>query len=173
MVLIPVLFVCYYNLAINHSTHHTCLSSRVPLDNSNFQVQKPYYNNVPVKQRYSFTNGVHKFWVFSNDKPHTPSSKTEPRTEIRITGYDYTSGVWQFEGSPVLVQNIYDRWFRVNVIHNVGASNVKVYVDGILKYDGADHGAATHYFKFGVYTQNNPSNYMESRWKDIKVFRRW
>ncbi|XP_027339236.1 citrate-binding protein-like [Abrus precatorius] len=181
----------------------------LPLDNSNFVVQKPY--DVPVNKRYSFINGVHKLWVYSTDKPHTPTSNTEPRTEIRISGYDYTSGVWQFEGygyvpsgttgvcimqvfggsssatslqlriydgsltsyrSPVLARNIYDRWFRVNVIHDVGASNVKVYIDGELKYDGADHGPDTHYFKFGVYTQNDPSNYMESRWKDIKIFKK-
>ncbi|KAJ1429718.1 Concanavalin A-like lectin/glucanase domain superfamily [Sesbania bispinosa] len=183
--------------------------TRVSLDNSNFMIQKPY--DVPVNQRYSFINGVHKFWVYSTDKPHMPNSDTKPRTEIRINGYDYTSGVWQFEGygyvpsgttgvcimqvfggsssattlqlriydgsltyyrSPVLAQNIYNRWFRVNVIHDVGASNVKVYVDGVLKYDGADRGAGTHYFKFGVYEQNDPSNYMESRWKDIKVFKK-
>lgn len=56
--------------------------TRVPLDNSNFVIQKPY--DVSVNQRYSFTNGVHKFWVYSTDKPHTPASDTKPRTEIRI-----------------------------------------------------------------------------------------
>lgn len=55
----------------------------VHLDNSNFVVQKPY--DVPVNQRYSFINGVHKLWVHSTDKPHTPSSHTLPRTEIQIT----------------------------------------------------------------------------------------
>ncbi|CAL5386426.1 unnamed protein product [Camellia sinensis] len=27
-----------------------------------------------------------------------PTSHTEPRTEVRIRGLDYSSGVWQFEG---------------------------------------------------------------------------
>lgn len=128
-----------------------------------------------------------------------------------LQGYDYTSGVWQFEGQgyvpggtsgvcimqvfganptsttsqlrvydgslnyyrdPVLSPNIYNRWFKVNVIHNVGANNVKVYIDGDLKYDTSGRGDANHYFKFGVYVQNDPSSYMESRWKDIKLFRR-
>ncbi|KAI9108680.1 hypothetical protein K1719_020327 [Acacia pycnantha] len=181
----------------------------VPLHDSNFEVQRPY--NVPVNQRYSFANGVHKLWVYSTDKPHSPDSHTLPRTEIRIIGHDYTSGVWQFEGygyvpsgtrgvcimqvfgasssattlqlrvydasleyyrSSVLFPNIYDRWFRLNVIHDVDASIVKVYVDGVLKYKGSGRGHAVHYFKFGVYTQNNPSHYMESRWKNIKLFRK-
>uniref|UniRef100_A0A7N0T9L8 Alginate lyase 2 domain-containing protein n=1 Tax=Kalanchoe fedtschenkoi TaxID=63787 RepID=A0A7N0T9L8_KALFE len=42
-------------------------------------------------------HGVHKLWVFATDKPHSPASHTHPRTEIRIKGYDYSSGVWQFE----------------------------------------------------------------------------
>ncbi|GLJ48409.1 hypothetical protein SUGI_1021800 [Cryptomeria japonica] len=37
-------------------------------------------------------------WVYSDDKPHNPSSNTRPRTEIRIKGKDYKTGVWQFEG---------------------------------------------------------------------------
>nr|AFK37843.1 unknown [Lotus japonicus] len=161
--------------------------ARVHLDSSNFIVEKPY--DVAVDERYSFINGVHRFWVYSTGKPHMPSSNTKPRTEIRITGRNYTSGVWQFEGygyvpsgttgvcimqmfggtssattlqlrvyngsltyyrSPVMAENIYDRWFKVNAIHDVGASSVKVYINGVLKYEGADRGAGTHYFKFGV-----------------------
>ncbi|KAI4297043.1 hypothetical protein L6164_036952 [Bauhinia variegata] len=141
----------------------------------------------------------------------TDGGTTRPRTEFRITGYDYTSGVWQFEGygyvpsgttgvaimqvfggktlsttlqfrvyngsltyytSPVLEENIYDRWFRANVIHDVGAATVMAYIDGVLKYQGPDHGNDTHYFKIGVYTQHNESHYMESRWKDIKILRK-
>ncbi|XP_061343870.1 citrate-binding protein-like [Gastrolobium bilobum] len=45
----------------------------LPLNTSNFHHDKPY--NLPINQRYSFIDGVHKFW-----------------------GYDYSSGVWQFEG---------------------------------------------------------------------------
>ncbi|KAK7850183.1 citrate-binding protein, partial [Quercus suber] len=95
-------------------------------------------------------------------------------------GYDYSSGVWQFEGyvfvpnvttgvcimqvfgasppattmmliqwSPVLVPNIYDRWFRLNVIHDVDASDVKVYTDGNLVDEAAGHGGKSYYIKCG------------------------
>ncbi|GLJ48402.1 hypothetical protein SUGI_1021720 [Cryptomeria japonica] len=37
-------------------------------------------------------------WVYTYDKAHDPQSNTRPRTEIRILGKDYKSGVWQFEG---------------------------------------------------------------------------
>lgn len=55
----------------------------LPLTQSNLAVQRPY--DVPVDQRYSFKDGVHTLWVFDTDKPHTPTSATKPRTEIRIS----------------------------------------------------------------------------------------
>ncbi|KAI4975804.1 hypothetical protein ZWY2020_049411 [Hordeum vulgare] len=36
---------------------------------------------------------VRKLWVLSSDKPHARQSHTSPRTEIRMAGYDYSSGV--------------------------------------------------------------------------------
>ncbi|CAK7328139.1 unnamed protein product [Dovyalis caffra] len=178
------------------------------LGSSNFVIQKPY--DVSVSDRYSFQNGIRKLWVYSTDKPFMSGSTTKPRTEVRIRGYDYTSGVWQFEGyayvpsgttgvsimqifggttaattmvlrvyngalsyyKTPIVQNTYNRWFRVNVIHDVGAPKVKVYIDGSLVYQVNGNGASTHYFKFGVYTQDNPSNYMESQWRGIKVLKK-
>ncbi|KAI5554356.1 hypothetical protein BDE02_19G006700 [Populus trichocarpa] len=171
---------------------------------------KPY--DVPEDQRYSFVNGVHKCWVYSTDKPHTLTSQTKPRTEIAIQGYNYSSGVWQFEGygfvpygtsgvcimqvfgasaphattlmfrvyngslmyykGPVLVPNIYDQWFRLNVVHDVDSAKVKVYINGILKIEADGRGGTSHAFKCGVYAQNNDSYYMESRWKGIKVLKK-
>ncbi|KAG8052608.1 hypothetical protein GUJ93_ZPchr0001g32727 [Zizania palustris] len=175
--------------------------TEVSLAESNFVVHRPY--NVPISQRYSFDGKVRKLWVFSSDKPHTPESNTNPRTEIRMTGYDYSSGVWQFEGhgyvpsgttgvsimqvfgggqrattlmlhvyngelryygGQVVEGNIYDRWFKLNVIHDVGASALTVFVDDVQKLSVAGRGGDSHYFKFGVYAQNNTSNCMESRW---------
>ncbi|KAK7247529.1 hypothetical protein RIF29_42413 [Crotalaria pallida] len=193
------------------SSHLTLGFVELPLLNaSNFKHHKPY--NLPISERYSFIDGIHKFWVYSNDKPLYPYSPTKPRSEIRIEGYDYSSGVWQFEGqgfvpsgtsgvcimqlfgsrpphattlmvrtyneslfyyrNHILVPNIWDRWFQLNVIHDVEASTVKVYIDGLLVYVAPGRGGRSHYFKFGVYTQDNPSYYMESRWKGIRVLRK-
>ncbi|KAL5714916.1 hypothetical protein ACHQM5_016817 [Ranunculus cassubicifolius] len=182
----------------------------LPIHNSTLAIQRPY--DIPECERSSYVNGVHKLWVYSTDKPHSLISQTRPRSEIRITGYDYSSGVWQFEGygyvpsgtsgvcimqvfgasSPhattimlrvyngsltyyqeqVLVPDIYDRWFRLNVIHDVGASKVKVFIDRVLKLEVDGRGGKSHYFKCGVYAQNNASHYMESRWKRIKVLKK-
>ncbi|CAN6344546.1 unnamed protein product [Urochloa humidicola] len=181
----------------------------VTLSESNFVVQRPY--DVPSGDRYSFHGGVRQMWVLSSDKPHDNHSNTSPRTEIRMKGCDYSSGVWQFEGygyvpsgttgvsvmqvfgagesattlmlhvydgalryydRQVVEDNIYDRWFRLNVVHDVDASRLTVFVDGVEKLRVPGRGGDSHYFKFGVYAQNHASSCMESRWKDIRIFRK-
>ncbi|KAG4389740.1 hypothetical protein AAZX31_06G142400 [Glycine max] len=205
--------VLYVSLMMNptntSSMDLTLGFTELPLNTTNFDHHKPY--DLPVTERYSFTDGVHKLWVYSTDKPLSQNSTTRPRSEIRIRGYDYSSGVWQFEGqgfvpngtsgvcimqvfgadpprattlmvrayndslkyyeAPILVPNIWGRWFQLNVIHDVEASNVKVYFDRVQVYEATGHGGYSHYFKFGVYTQNDPSYYMESQWKGIKVLK--
>ncbi|KAI6689542.1 hypothetical protein NL676_026370 [Syzygium grande] len=160
----------------------------VPLTEWNFEIQKPY--DKPLEERYSFTDGIRRLWVYADDKPHEPNSTTMPRTEIRISGLDYSSGVWQFEGygfvpngtsGAIIVQihggmghattlilrmyegdvryylrdliatNLYDKWFRVNVIHDRDQGIVEVYLDGTLKFTTQDRGPGDLYFKCGVY----------------------
>ena len=58
-----------------------------------YEIQRPYDKD--LSERYSYKNGVHDMWVFSSDKPHTESSKTHPRTEMRIHN-DYKKGSHQF-----------------------------------------------------------------------------
>ncbi|XP_030461938.1 citrate-binding protein-like [Syzygium oleosum] len=182
----------------------------LPLNQSNLHIQKPY--DLPVSDRYSFINGIHKLWVYSSDHPLSKGSPTRPRSEIFLNQYIYYSGVWQFEAhgyvpcgtsgvcitqvfgaafprnttlmlrvyngslyyyhDTVLVPDIYDRWFRVNIIHDVAASNLKVYIDGEFKFETSGHGGTFHYFKCGVYAQDNASYYMESRWKGIRVLKK-
>ncbi|KAK3411525.1 hypothetical protein EUGRSUZ_I00277 [Eucalyptus grandis] len=208
-IIIHLIILVHRSLALSGPVDPTQGFVSLPFNRSYYHIQKPY--DVPEDQRYSFSNGIHKCWVYSTDKPHSLSSRTEPRTEIAIQGYGYSSGVWQFEGygyvptgtsgvcimqvfgasphattlmlrvyngslmyyrSQVLIEEIYDEWFRLNVIHDVDGSKVKVYIDGypVLEADG--RGGTYHAFKCGVYAQNDDSFYMESRWRDIKVLRK-
>ncbi|XP_058087334.1 citrate-binding protein-like [Magnolia sinica] len=183
--------------------------TEVPLTEWNLELQKPY--DKPLEERYSYENGVRRLWVFADDKPHDPTSMTKPRTEIRIRGYDYSSGVWQFEGTgfvpngtsgvsivqihgaakgattfmlrvyngvmknyvtDVVATDVYDKWMRINVIHDVDVGKVTLFINGTQRYEVKDHGPGDLYFKCGVYAQNNASYYMESRWKDIKIYKK-
>ncbi|XP_066358170.1 citrate-binding protein-like [Miscanthus floridulus] len=61
-------------------------------------------------------------------------------------------------------------WFRLNVVHDVGAGALTVFVDGEKRLAVAGHGGYRHYFKFRVYTHWDPSHYMDSRWRDVNVY---
>ncbi|XP_023757693.1 citrate-binding protein [Lactuca sativa] len=184
--------------------------TRLPFNSSYYINHKPY--NLPLEERYSFINEVHKLWVFSTDEPLSRGSPTLPRSELFINGYKYSTGVWQFEAhvfvphgttgvsvmqvfgsdpphattfmlrvydgnlyyyrKSIIFHNIYNKWFRLNVIHHVEGNNVKVYINGVLRFKGNGRGGTTHYFKCGVYAQDRASFYMESRLKNIKIFKK-
>lgn len=98
----------------------------------------------------------------------------EHATTLMLHVYDGRL-MYYHDAARVVDGDVYDRWFRLNVVHDVGASNVTVFVDGAERLSVAGRGGEAHYFKFGVYgqTKNNPSYRMESRWRDVKVFTKY
>ncbi|CAL1363112.1 unnamed protein product [Linum trigynum] len=211
---VPLFLVISYYCNNYAAADPTVGFTEVPLNQSNFVVQRPY--DVPLSQRYSFAGGTHRLWVYADDEPHDRKSHTQPRTEIRITGLDYSSGVWQFEAYgfvpngtsgatvaqifgashgaattlilriyepgemryysylPAVAGGLYDRWFRLNMVHDVDGGMVAVFLDGELKLHHHDRGSGQFYFKCGVYAAPaDISYYMESRWRDIKIYKKY
>jgi hypothetical protein len=76
------------------------------------------------------------------------------------------------ELTKVVADCVYDRWVRLNVVHDVAAGNVTVFVDGERRLGARGHGGKEHYFKFGVYKQSfhHPSHRMESHWRNVAVY---
>lgn len=73
----------------------------------------------------------------------------------------------------IVARDLYDKWFRVNLIHDVDVGKVTVYIDGEEKFKTKDQGPGDLYFKCGVYAAPaNISYYMESRWRDIKIYKK-
>ncbi|CAL4904074.1 unnamed protein product [Urochloa decumbens] len=152
------------------ATDPTLGFAAIELTEDRFKLHKPY--DLPPEQRYEFRDGVRRMWVYCTDKPLSPGSPTKPRSEILLNAR-YTTGVWQFEGygyARVVDGDIYDRCFRLNVVHDVEAGMLTVFIDGEERLAVAGHGGYRHYFKFRVYTQTDPSHYMESRWRGVKVY---
>lgn len=54
-------------------------------------------------------------------------------TIIMLRVYD---GMLSYYQTLVIMPNIYDRWLKLNVIHDFEASKVQVYIDGVLIYEG-------------------------------------
>ena len=72
-----------------------------------------------------------------------------------------------------LVATDLSKWFRVNVIHDVGKEKVTVFIEGKEKFVVNDQAPGDLYFKCGVYAAPaKSSNYMESSWRDIKLFKK-
>ncbi|KAM1002118.1 hypothetical protein ACFX2C_002584 [Malus domestica] len=51
----------------------------------------------------------------------------------------------------VVTIDLYDKWFRVNTIHNVDEGKIIVFIDGVNKFVVKDQGPGDLYFKCGVY----------------------
>ncbi|KAG0528897.1 hypothetical protein BDA96_05G051800 [Sorghum bicolor] len=95
----------------------------------------------------------------------------EHATTLMLHVYDGNL-TYYHDDTRVVDAGVYDRWFRLNVVHDVAASNVTVFVDGEHRLTVPGRGGDSHYFKFGVYgqTKNGMSHLMESWWRDVKVF---
>ncbi|CAL4911448.1 unnamed protein product [Urochloa decumbens] len=187
LALIVLALSCFDRSSAAAAADPTLGFAAIELTEDRFKLHKPY--DLPPEQRCEFRDGVRRMWVYCTDKPLSPGSPTKPRSEILLNAR-YTTGVWQcsarrgtlmlhvyggrlmyyHDEARVVDGDIYDRWFRLNVVHDVEAGMLTVYVDGEKRLAVAGHGGCRHYFKFGVYTQTDPSHYMESRWRDVKVY---
>ncbi|KVH94066.1 Alginate lyase 2 [Cynara cardunculus var. scolymus] len=150
--------------------------TNVPLTPSSFIYQKPY--NIPLEKRYSFNHGVRRFWVYANDLPFERGSNTRPRTEVQIKGNTTIllriyNGDMRYYNGEVIATDLYDKWFKVNLIHNVDQGKVMVYINNVKKFESHDEGPGNLYFKCGVYgAPSDTSRYMESRWREIKIYKK-
>ena len=89
-------------------------------------------------------------------------------TVLMLHVYD---GVLRFYSGADVEPDIYNRWFRRNVVHDVRASTVAVYVDGERKFSTSVTPSESYYFKFGVYMQHHDqSSCMESRWTNVTLY---
>ncbi len=123
-----------------------------------------------------YTNGV---WEFEGDL-FVPTGTTgvslmqvfggsTSATSLQLRVY---SGSLCRYTTPIL-NNIYNTWIHVNVIHDANAHTVAIYLNGNFIRTDADRGPSTYYFKCGVYEQDNASLLMQSQWANIKVWRKF
>src|SRR5581483_11727309 len=105
------------------------------------------------------TSGVSIMQVFGGTGGHATS------LQLRVYRGDLMR--YRFE---TVAHDVYDRWFHLGVIHNVETHQILIFVDGQPAGEARDNGGSSHYFKCGVYTQDNPSDRMEVRFKNIRIY---
>nr|XP_051190207.1 citrate-binding protein-like [Lolium perenne] len=137
---------------------------KVDLTDGNFQGHD-YSSGVWQFQGYGYvpsgTSGVSVMQIHNEEG-------AEHSTVLMLHVYD---GVLRFYSGQAVEGNIYDRWFRLNVVHDVDRSTVAVYIDGEKKFATDVTPSRSYYFKFGVYMQHhNWSPCMESHWTNVTVY---
>jgi hypothetical protein len=65
-----------------------------------YSIQSPW--DLPRSDRYSYSGGEHRFWIYSGDECQFEGCTTGPRCELRMNN-NYTSGRHQFEGDVYIV----------------------------------------------------------------------
>ena len=76
----------------------------------------------------------------------------------------------RYKKFEVVDTDLYNKWFRLNVIHNVDEGKLTVFIYRVQKFVKNDQGPGDMYFKCGVYAAPaNSIKYMESKWKNIKI----
>jgi hypothetical protein len=81
------------------------------------------------------------------------------------------NGLHHYDG-PAFYSPVYDRYVRVNLIHNTSTRRVTVYINGQNRGSFADHGSANHYFKAGLYHQTGMSARCDAYMKNIRIFKK-
>jgi len=64
--------------------------------------------------------------------------------------------MYYHDEARVVDASIYDRWFWLNVVRDVGVGALTVFVDGEERLIVAGHGGYRHYFKFGCIRRRTP-----------------
>ncbi|KAF3330563.1 Citrate-binding protein [Carex littledalei] len=69
----------------------------------------------------------------------------------------YDGKLKYYHTDHVVEDDIYDRWFLTQC-DPYRWGNISSFIDGVHKYVAPDRGGTDHYFKFGVYTQDDSSD---------------
>ncbi|XP_024981019.1 citrate-binding protein-like [Cynara cardunculus var. scolymus] len=130
-----------------------------------------------VQIKPDYTSGIWQFEGYAFI-PHGTSGATivqihgaaQGNTTILLRIYN---GDMRYYNGEVIATDLYDKWFKVNLIHNVDQGKVMVYINNVKKFESHDEGPGNLYFKCGVYgAPSDTSRYMESRWREIKIYKK-
>ncbi|KAL4644080.1 hypothetical protein ACB092_02G137600 [Castanea dentata] len=157
--IIPQLIITHKALAVK-TVDATSGFVSLPLNRSYYHIQRPY-------DGYGYSSGI---WQFEGHG-YVPNGTSPPRATTLMLRV-YNGSLVHYSTGAVLVPNIYNRRFKLNVIHDVDAAKLKVYIDGYLKLEAKGRGGTSHAFKCGFYAQFNDSYHIKSRCKHLRVLRK-
>ncbi|SMD26143.1 polysaccharide lyase family 7 protein [Kibdelosporangium aridum] len=92
-------------------------------------------------------------------------------TTLMIRAFSANGGELRDGSSRVLTSGIYNKWVRINVIHDGTANKVSIYVNGALKITRSGP-PGDHYFKYGVYGTLKTAS-AQTQWRNVKFYQKW
>jgi len=107
------------------------------------------------------TSKVSIMQIFGGDDHHATS------LQLRV----YDGNLKEYDGKTLL-QDIYGKWFHLNVTHDVTTHEIQVFINGKLVLTMNDNGGKEWHFKCGVYAQQAPSHKMEVFYRNIHVYKK-
>jgi len=116
----------------------------------------PDYTNGEIQYQASIMapgdeNSYSVFQIHTGDA----QSSTYGSTTFMIFWFTNSGGSIRYYSGTVLATNLANKWFQLNVDHNVVTHTLRAWVDKKLVYTRQDNGASDFYFKAGVYEQKH------------------
>jgi len=177
-------FPCKSNISdhytiVNGVSTFTVKSSDRPFDCSNPPKTRPRCEATFRKVRYS--TGQHQFQAFFKVPSNTSNASLMQILGGTVNATSFMLGIIDRNGGTIarylqdfIQENLYERWFQLNVIHNTTNHQIDVYINGQHRLTSQDHGLSPKgfwYFKVGVYMQIHGSPTMQVQVKNITLWK--
>uniref|UniRef100_J3NBP3 Alginate lyase 2 domain-containing protein n=2 Tax=Oryza brachyantha TaxID=4533 RepID=J3NBP3_ORYBR len=152
------------SLELSGDTVHSCMASMLRRGRLEPRSTLEHYvcpkNTCSSSQGHDYSSGVWQFEGYG----YVPSGTSgvsvmqihnekgaEHATILMLHVY---GGVLRFYDGPAITGDIYDRWFRLNVVHDAEVSMVAMFVNVERKFSADVIVSRSYYFEFGVYMQH-------------------
>lgn len=132
----------------------------------------PDYTNGEIQYQANFMvpedeNSYSIFQIHTGDA----QSSTFGSTTFMVFWFTNSGGSIRYYSGTVLATNLANKWFQLNVDHNLVTHTLRAWVNKKLVYTGQDNGATDFYFKAGVYEQKHgPTLRMDSSITNILIW---
>ena len=136
-------------------------------------------NRIEIRVENNYTSGMRQFeglvWVDAptdNESVMQVFGGSTQATAAMFRAFSANGGELRHYSSTsgTIASGIYGTWVQLNVIHDADAGRVYAYVNGQYAGQWADHGPATHYFKYGAYGTHDDAHPAYVSWTSVTFY---
>jgi hypothetical protein len=136
-------------------------------------------NRIEIRVMNNYTSGMRQFegvvWVdppTDNECVMQVFGGSTSATAAMFRAFNVNGGELRHysSSSGTIASGIYGTWVQLNVIHDADAGRVYAYINGAYANNWADHGPATHYFKYGIYGTHDDAHPAYVYWTSVSFF---